>query len=436
MKTIKVALLGNGNVGSQVARFFLEKNNKLNKRAGGILELIGIGIKDKSIKRDFPSNLYTNDLERLILKADIVVELIGGIYPAKNLILKALKNKSIVISGNKTLLAQFGKELHDTAYINNTQLLFEASVCGAIPIIRSIKESLSGDNITKILGIVNGTTNYILNNMYLKEKNFDTALKEAQDLGYAESDPTSDIEGYDAAAKACILSSLAFHTNISINSVYRQGISNINPIDIKAAKEANYIIKLLAVCEKIKFSKNKTKNISVRVSPALLPKYHALANVNGVFNAVFIKAELAGELMFYGQGAGGIPTSSAVLGDLISCARRIILNQSEQLNYISTEVNSINSELVQTCYYIGIEAFDNIGTLAKITEVFAKNKVSIATIKQTLSYSHRTNKFNKNLVHLRVITHQTSGFSVKITSKNLTQINVVKKITSVMRIEG
>ena len=329
-KVLRVALLGCGTVGSQVARILLGDAEVLAARAGARLELAGIAVRNPGARRDvvLPRELFTADAEALVDSADLVVELMGGIEPARSLILRAVRKGASVVTGNKALLAQDGPALFEEADRNGAELSFEAAVAGAIPIIRPIRESLSGDRITRVLGIVNGTTNYILAQRDSTGAAFADALAEAQRLGYAEADPTADVEGHDAAAKAALLATLAFHTPVALEDVRCQGITGVTAEDIAAAKDSGLVIKLLAIAELVRVGEGgqgaATEGASVRVHPTLLPREHPLAAVRGAFNAVFVEAENAGELMFYGAGAGGRPTASAIMGDLVSTARRVV----------------------------------------------------------------------------------------------------------------
>ena len=318
LKTISIGMLGCGVVGSQVAHLLQSDQEELSKRSGAELVLKKIGVRTAGAREGIPAALLTTDLMSVVNdpEINIVIEVLGGIEPARELILAAIANKKSVITGNKALLATHGHELFNAADAAGVDLYYEAAVAGAIPIIRSMRESLAGDQITRVMGIVNGTTNYILTKMHEEGRNFADVLAEAQKLGYAEADPTADIEGHDAAAKAALLASLAFHSTVTIDEVYCEGISNISADDIAAAKVMNSVIKLLAIAEL-----TVKDEISVRVHPVMLPLTHPLASVRDAFNAVYVESEAAGQLMFYGRGAGGAPTASAILGDLVAVTR-------------------------------------------------------------------------------------------------------------------
>ncbi|HRP99849.1 MAG TPA: homoserine dehydrogenase, partial [Terrimesophilobacter sp.] len=324
-RNLRVALLGAGNVGGQVASMLLDRSEVLAERAGAGLELVGIAVRDPKAKRsvDLPAELFTTDAETLIAGADIVIELMGGLEPARSHILHALNSGADVITGNKALLATHGAELFDAAEQVGAQLFYEAAVAGAIPIIRPLRESLAGDNINRIMGIVNGTTNFILDRMSRLGESAGEALAAATELGYAEADPTADIDGYDAAQKVAILAGLAFHTNVPLESVYREGIRGVTLEQVESAAKSGHVLKLLAICERL--SGPDGEGVSARVYPALIPDTHPLAAVHGAKNAVFIEADAAGDLMFYGAGAGGRETASAVLGDVVSAARRHVI---------------------------------------------------------------------------------------------------------------
>ncbi|MGP0222871.1 MULTISPECIES: homoserine dehydrogenase [unclassified Paenarthrobacter] len=433
VRNLKVALLGCGNVGAQVARILIDDAEALAARSGARLELSGIAVRNIDSPRDveLPRELFTTDAETLVKDADLVIELMGGIEPARSLILTAIQNGACVVTGNKALLAQDGPTLYEEADKAGVQLSYEAAVAGAIPILRPIRDSLSGDRITRVLGIVNGTTNFILDQMDSTGAQFADALAEAQRLGYAEADPTADVEGHDAAAKAAILASLSFHTRFSLDDVYCEGITKVSAEDIASAKEAGFVIKLLAIAEKI--DSEDGSGISVRVHPTLLPREHPLAAVRGAFNAVFIEAENAGELMFYGQGAGGTPTASAVLGDLVSAARRLVLGGPGRTETTTGHVPALPVDASNTSYYIGLDVADQAGVLARIAHIFAENGVSIEIMRQTI---HRDSASNVESAELKIVTHRASEAALAATVEAVKGLDVINSVTSVLRVEG
>ncbi|WP_432394049.1 homoserine dehydrogenase [Pseudarthrobacter sp. L19] len=434
MRTLKVALLGCGNVGAQVARILIDDADALASRTGARLELSGIAVRTPDARRDveLPADLLTTDAESLVKDADLVIELMGGIEPARSLILTAIRHGASVVTGNKALLAQDGPTLYEEADKAGVQLSYEAAVAGAIPILRPIRDSLSGDRITRVLGIVNGTTNFILDQMDSTGAQFADALAEAQRLGYAEADPTADVEGLDAAAKAAILASLSFHTRFALEDVYCEGITGVTAADIAAAKDAGFVIKLLAIAEKLSDSEGN-EGVSVRVHPTLLPREHPLAAVHGAFNAVFIEAENAGELMFYGQGAGGTPTASAVLGDLVSAARRIVLGGPGRTETTTGHVPALPIDAAVTSYYIGLDVADQPGVLARIAQLFAEHGVSIETMRQTV---HREPSSPATSAELRIVTHRASEAALAATVQAVKGLDVITSVTSVLRVEG
>lgn len=434
VRNLKVALLGCGNVGAQVARILIDDADALAARSGARLELSGIAVRNIDTPRDveLPKELFTTDAETLVKDADLVIELMGGIEPARSLILTAVRNGACVVTGNKALLAQDGPTLYEEADKAGVQLSYEAAVAGAIPILRPIRDSLSGDRITRVLGIVNGTTNFILDQMDTTGAQFADALAEAQRLGYAEADPTADVEGHDAAAKAAILASLSFHTRFSLDDVYCEGITKVTASDIASAKEAGFVIKLLAIAEKIESAENGS-GISVRVHPTLLPREHPLAAVRGAFNAVFIEAQNAGELMFYGQGAGGTPTASAVLGDLVSAARRLVLGGPGRTETTTGYVQPLAVDASTTSYYIGLDVADQPGVLARIAHIFAENSVSIEIMRQTI---HRDVSSAVESAELKIVTHRASEAALAATVEAVRGLDVINSVTSVLRVEG
>ena len=425
MKTLQIGMLGCGNVGVEVARLLTSDSGDFKARAGAELELVKIAVKDMEKARPgIAKKLLTSDSNSIVNDADIeiIIEVMGGIEPARKLLLTAMKNGKSVITANKALLAKHGAELYEAASANGVDLYYEASVGGAIPILRPLRDSIVGDHVTRIMGIVNGTTNYILTKMDENGSAFADVLKEAQTLGYAEADPTADIEGHDAAAKAAILAGLAFHSRVSVDDVFCEGISGITATDISVAKAIDHVIKLLAIAELT--SDNK---ISVRVHPTLIPRAHPLASVRNAFNAVFVEAESAGELMFYGRGAGGEPTASAILGDLIAVARHKSggsLGAGESA-YADLEIAAISS--VKTRYLIRLNVADRPGVLATVAQIFASHNVSIQTVRQ----SGRGED-----AELIVMTHGASDAALSATVKELAGHDVVKSVESVIRVEG
>jgi homoserine dehydrogenase len=354
-----------------------------------------------------------------VAQADLVVELIGGLEPARSLILAALGQGASVVTANKALLAAHGPELYRAAEAAGVDLYFEAAVAGAIPIIRPLRESLVGDEILTVMGIVNGTTNYILDKMTTESLTFGEALTQAQELGYAEADPTADIEGYDAAAKASILASLAFHTEVSGADVHREGITALTTEDIAAAQSLGYVIKLLAVATLVN---DGPERVSVRVHPAMVPLTHPLATVRGAYNAIFIVSRNAGRLMFLGPGAGGAPTASAVMGDLVTVARNRARGAAGPsfLPYTNRPVAPIAD--AKTSYYISLTVKDAPGVLAKIAGVFAKHGVSISAVRQTqiegvtgtanlgvMTHAARDGEVQETIQELRTVTSAVSG---------------------------
>ena len=379
VRPIRIALIGAGTVGSKVASLMLEQAEDLEARSGAPLVLVGVGVKDASKSRPgIPKELITADVPGLLAKdIDIVVEVMGGIEPARTHILDAMSRGISVVTANKELLARDGATLAAAAEKNNVDLYYEASVAGAIPILRPLRESLVGDRVKKILGIVNGTTNYILTKMDETGASFKDALSEAQKLGYAETDPSADVEGKDAAAKAAIVAQLAFHTRVTIDDVYCEGITKVSASDVKAAKEMGFVIKLLAIAERL-----DDESIVVRVHPAMIPRSHPLASVREAFNAVFVEAEAAGSLMFYGRGAGGAPTASAVLGDLVAVARNRMSGRRGPGESIYADLKVKPVSEAMTSYYISLQVADKPGVLAQISQKIADNNVSIQTVRQ------------------------------------------------------
>jgi homoserine dehydrogenase len=421
---ITVALLGGGTVGSQVARLILEHSEDLAARIGAPLELVGVAVRDASKSRDgIPAALVTDDAAALAARgSNIVVEVMGGIEPARTLILQAMAAGSSVVTANKALLAADGATLYAAAADNGVDLYFEASVAGAIPLLRPLRESLAGDRVVKVLGIVNGTTNFILSKMDEEGADYSDVLAEAQRLGYAEADPTADVGGLDAAAKAAILAELAFHTRVTFDDVSCEGITGVTAADVAAARDMGFVIKLLAVAER-----TEDGGVIVRVHPTMVPRSHPLASVRDAFNAVFIEAESAGEMMFYGRGAGGAPTASAVLGDVVAVARNLRSGGQgpRESTYAALEIRGIDQ--ARTRYYVNLDVADRPGVLATIARAFSDNGVSIQVVRQD---GHGDD------AGLIVRTHLAKDGDLSRTIEALRGLDVVKQVVGVMRVEG
>ena len=424
LKTISIGMLGAGVVGSQVARLLQSDEAELSERSGALLVLKKVGVRHNTAREGIDPSMITTDLQSIVNdpEINIIIEVMGGIEPARTLILEAIKNKKSVITANKALLATHGHELFNAADAAKVDLYYEAAVAGAIPIIRSMRESLAGDQITRVMGIVNGTTNYILTKMYEEGREFADVLKEAQTLGYAEGDPTADIEGHDAAAKAALLASLAFHSTVTIDEVYCEGITGISKDDVNAAKAMGSVIKLLAIAEL-----TLKDEISVRVHPVILPHSHPLASVRNAFNAVYVESESAGQLMFYGRGAGGAPTASAILGDLVAVTRHRAYSTVGygESDYADLDIAPISE--VKSQFFVRLHVADISGVLAAIAQTFASENISIQTVRQT--------GIGKD-AELVVVTHSASEASLNACIKKLTDMDIVSKVESVIRVEG
>lgn len=425
MKTLKVGMLGCGNVGSQIARLLVANKADLASRSGAQLELVKVAVKDIKAKRDgIATSLLTDDPYSVVNdpEIDLIIEVIGGISPAKELILAAFKNGKSVVTANKALLAKEGAALYQAAGEANVDLYYEAAVAGAIPILRPLRESLVGDHVTRIMGIVNGTTNYILTKMDESGTAFVDALKQAQELGFAEADPTADVEGIDASDKAAILAGLAFHSRVTDKDVYREGITKITATDVKVAKAMDMVIKLLAITEL-----SASGEISVRVHPALISRTHPLASVRESFNAVFVEAQSAGQMMFYGKGAGGEPTASAVLGDLVAIARHKVLGGigPKESDYASLKIAPMGE--TKTRYLIRLNVADKPGVLESVAHVFASQSVSIQTVRQTGA---------GDKAELIIMTHTSTESALSATVKELGKLPAVTDVASVLRVEG
>lgn len=429
---MKVALLGGGTVGSQVVRLLSESSEDFTARVGEPLELVGVAVRDAARPRPgIPVELLTEDPQALVERGDIdlVIEVMGGIEPARSLIASAIAQGASVITANKALMAQYGGELSDAARNAGVDLFYEASVAGAIPLLRPLIESLAGDSVVRILGIVNGTTNYMLTKMSEEGASYEEVLKVAQDLGYAEADPTADVEGHDSAAKAAILATLGFHTEVTLDQVYCEGITKITAADINAADRMGFVIKLLAVAEKTRDG----QGVIARVHPALVPKTHPLASVRDAFNAVFVEAESAGEMMFYGQGAGGAPTASAVLGDLIAAGRNRVSGSHARGNPAYSTLTPRPIGEAQTRYAMRIEVEDKPGVLSQIATVFGDHGVSIQTVRQDAPVAPDGPNSRATLV---IRTHDANEKDLSETVAAIEAISTVRGVQSVIRVEG
>jgi homoserine dehydrogenase len=403
-----------------------EQAEDLTARVGAPLELVGVAVRRLGRDRGrlpVPAKLFTTDALGLVKRddVDVVVELIGGIEPVRDWLVEALRAGKSVVTANKALLAEDGDALHDAAAEGGADLYFEGAVAGAIPLLRPLRESLLGDQITRVTGIVNGTTNYILSSMDANGAGFAEALEEATALGYAEADPTADVEGFDAAAKAAILASLAFHTRVRAGDVYREGITDVTAADVASAKAMGCTIKLLCLAER------DGDAVSVRVHPAMIPRSHPLAGVSDVFNAVFVEANAAGQLMFYGRGAGGAPTASAVLGDLVAVARHRLSGSRAAAESVYADLRIRPIGEAATRYHVSLDVADRAGVLATVAGVFARHDVSIATVRQSGRGPDAT---------LVIVTHVAPDAALTATVEELRSLDIVRSIASVLRVEG
>lgn len=426
MKKVKIAILGLGNVGKGVWKIFKENKKEITLRSGYDIEIAKILVRDKTRYRgiEVPDEIITDDFNDVLKdkEIEIVVELMGGAEPAKSYMLEAMKAGRHVVTANKLVLANWGEELYETASKNKVHLCFEASVAGGIPVIREIKESLTADRIEEIVGILNGTTNYILSKMDMEKASYEDALKQAQQKGYAEADPVSDVEGYDTAYKLAIMSSLAFGVSIHPENIYREGINNITVRDIDYARRSGYKIKLLAI------ARQDDKKIELRVHPAMVPSNHPIAGVNDSFNAIFIKGNAVGDLMFYGRGAGELPTGSAVAADIISILRNreAPLDSFENM-YLETKKIK-KPEENEPEFYIRFNLNNKDGVLNKISNIFNKNNIAISSVELDNS--------DENDSSAAFITKKAVEKNLKNSLDEIGKIGNVNKIESVMRIEN
>lgn len=424
---INIGLLGCGTVGGGVVKLLAKNQDTIAKKAG--MEIVIKKVLEKNIQKclniGLTADMVTTDLEDIIGddSIDIVVELIGGIEPAFSFITAAMRRGKHVVTANKDLIAVKGKDLFTTAQENGVDFYFEASVAGGIPIVYPLKQSLAGNHIEEVIGILNGTTNYILTKMTQEGRDFDEVLREAQELGYAEADPTSDVGGLDAARKIAILSSIAFNSRVTLDDVYVEGITTITSRDIQYARELGFVVKLLAIAKEVE------GQVQARVHPSFIPVNHPLANVNDVFNAVFVHGDAVGEIMHYGRGAGEMPTASAVVGDMIEIGRNMAFNTSTRIGCTCYEHKAIlpMSEL-SAQYYIRMTVTDRPGVLAGIAGVFGNNAVSIATVLQKGT--------TENMAELILITHTVKEKDLQDSLVVLKGMNIVGKINNVIRLEG
>lgn len=422
---VRVGLLGCGHVGSALVRLITEHAGLVESRAGVKVEVARVAVRNLAKERDvdLSHDRFTHDAEEVVTdpSVDVVVEVIGGIEPARSLILAALQRGKPVVTANKELLANFGRELFEAAESSGVDLLFEASVGGGIPLIRPLRESLAGDRIRRLMGIVNGTTNFVLTRMTESGASFHDALAEAQTLGYAERDPTADVEGFDAAAKAAILASIAFGTSVVAGDVYREGISGLSVQDIDSARHLGYVVKLLAIAEEVE------GEVAVRVHPAMVPARHPLAAVKDSFNAVFIEADAVGDLMLYGRGAGGMPTASAVLGDLIDAAKNLAGGgRGATMGTLARKrVRPIDE--MESQFYLLVEVADRPGVLAAIASAFGRHGVSIKSMEQ---------RGIAEDARLIFITHRARERDLEATVHDVRQLDVVHKVGSILRVVG
>ncbi|MEU8183886.1 homoserine dehydrogenase [Micromonospora sp. NPDC049044] len=434
---MRLALLGCGTVGQEVVRLLHEQSADLAARIGAPLEIAGIAVRRLGRDRgDLPvdEDLFTTDALGLIKRddVDVVIEVVGGIEPARSWLVEALRAGKSVVTANKALLAEDGVALHEAAAEGGGDLYYEASVAGAIPLLRPLRESLHGDRINRVTGIVNGTTNFILSAMDATGAGFAEALEEATALGYAEADPTADVEGFDAAAKAAILASLAFHTRVGAADVHREGITEVTAADMASAQAMGCTIKLLCIAARGVDSTGR-ETVSVRVHPAMIPRSHPLASVGDAFNAVFVEADAAGQLMFYGRGAGGAPTASAVLGDVVAVSRNRLagVRAASESAYADLSVRPMGEAL--TRYHVSLEVADRPGVLAAVASVFARHDVSIATVRQGSAGGAPGRDDDAELV---IVTHVAPDAALATTVSELRGLDIVRSVTSVLRVEG
>lgn len=426
-RVINVGMMGLGTVGRGVYRILKDNRTGIEQKVGARIEIKKILVRDLAKNRGVvpEEGILTTNISDIVENAgiDLVVEVMGGINPALEYSLRALEHGKSLVTANKDMVALHGRELFEAAEANSCDVLFEASVAGGIPIIRPLKECLAANRIEQVIGIINGTTNYMLTRMSKEGLDFDQVLQEAQNLGYAEADPSADVEGFDAARKLAILSSIAFNTRIGLNQVYVEGITGITAEDIAYANELNYVIKLLGI------AKDSAAGIEVRVHPALLPKSHPLAAVNDVYNAIFIRGDAVGDVMFYGRGAGELPTASAVVGDVMNAARNLLKNVPGIISCTCFEEKLVKPmSSTSTKYFVRLNVADKPGVLAGIALVFGNNQVSLSSVLQRHTTGHSA--------EIVLVTHEVLEGNFQNAMKSIKELPTVHQITSVIRTEG
>ncbi len=424
-RVIRIGMLGCGTVGGGVATILAREADDITARTGAKLEITRVAVRDLARDRglDLPASVFTSDPLEVVdgEDIDVVVEVMGGRAPASDLLRRALAQGKPVVTANKELVAHEGPELYDAARSAGVDLAYEAAVAGAIPIIKPMKESLAGDRVSRVVGILNGTTNYILTRMSEEGADYAEVLADAQALGYAEADPTADVGGHDAAAKCAILASLAFDTAVHADDVFTQGIETVNATDIRVADRLGYVIKLLGIASEV------DGRVGVRVHPTFLPKEHPLASVRGSFNAIYVEAEAAGELMFYGRGAGAEPTGSAVVGDIIDVARNLLQTArgAAESQHRPKDLRSIDE--LRTQYYVLLDVEDQAGVLAEVARAFGDNGVSIAQVWQ---------EGTRSSAQLVLITHRAREAALRATVDSLAAVDSIRSVASVLRVEA
>jgi len=424
-RVIRIGLLGCGTVGSGVVTILSREADDITARTGAKLEVTRVAVRDLTRQRDLPldPSVFTDDPATVVEAddVDVVIEVMGGIEPASGLIRRALTLGKPVVTANKELVAQQGPELYAAALAAGVDLSYEAAVAGAIPIIKPLKESLAGDRITRVIGILNGTTNYILSRMTEEGAAYEDVLADAQALGYAEADPTADVGGHDAAAKCAILASLAFDSAVHGDDVFREGIESVTAVDIGVADRLGYVIKLIGIASE------SEDRVAVRVHPTFLPKDHPLASVRDSYNAIYVEAEAAGELMFYGRGAGALPTGSAIVGDVIDVARNLLQTArgATESQHRAKPIRPMGE--LSTRYYVLLDVDDQAGVLAEVAQTFGQHDVSIAQVWQ---------EDTDGSARLVLITHRALEDDLRATVDALNRIDSVRRVTSVLRVEG